>query len=267
MNQAISRRAIITTGSTTGAALLGAFAGANVGLPSNEPSALSGLPWPYTELDPERTRSRAYASFFKGGCMYGVFEAVAAQVAEGLGEPYTHFPFKLSIYGGGGVSAWGTLCGTCNGGAMALSLFRTGKARADLVSELLTWYEDTPLPVFKPASPVNVAQDFEMPSSRAGSTLCHISITRWVRAAEFESFSPERLERCARTASDVAGRVAELLNRSTLADPGPHISDQAASCLACHARGQQAPGEPEVESRMECSTCHEPHEAKAAGQQ
>ena len=122
--------------------------------------------------------------------MYAVVEAVAGQVAEGLGDPYTHFPFKLSTYGGGGVSAWGTLCGTCNGAAMALSFFRTGKKRSDLVSELLAWYEDTPLPVHAPAAPINVARGFEMPSSRPGSTLCHVSITRWVRTAGFESFSP-----------------------------------------------------------------------------
>jgi len=264
MNQIISRRAIITGGTTTGAALLGAYAGANAGLASSEPSALSDLPWPYQKLDPELTRSRAYGAFFKGGCMYAVVEAVAGQVAEGLGDPYIHFPFKLSTYGGGGVSAWGTLCGTCNGAAMALSFFRTGKARSDLVSELLAWYEDTPLPVHAPAAPINVARGFEMPSSRAGSTLCHVSITRWVRTAGFESFSQERLERCARVAADVAGRVAELLNRPADATAGRLMSEQASECLGCHAKGMQAPGEPEVESRMECTTCHEPHETETA---
>ena len=95
MSQNIPRRAIITGGGATGAAMLGTFAG--VGFGSTEDSPLSRLPWPYLKLDPVKTRDRAYASFFKGGCMYGVFEAVAAQVAEGLGQPYTHFPFELSF--------------------------------------------------------------------------------------------------------------------------------------------------------------------------
>jgi hypothetical protein len=146
---------------------------------------------------------------------------------------------------------------------MALSFFRTGKARADLVSELFAWYENTPLPTHGPAAPVNVARGFEMPSSQAGSTLCHVSITRWVRTAGFESFSPQRLERCARVAADVAGRVAELLNRAADATAGRLVSEHAEECLGCHAKGNQAPGEPEVESRMECSTCHEPHETEA----
>jgi hypothetical protein len=264
MNRTISRRAIITGGTTTGAALLGAYAGASAGLAADDASPLSQLPWPYQKLDPEGTRSRAYGAFFEGGCMYAVVEAVAGQVAEGLGDPYTRFPFKLSTYGGGGVSAWGTLCGTCNGAAMALSFFRTGRARSDLVSELFAWYEDTPLPTHVPAAPVRVARGFEMPSSRAGSTLCHVSITRWVRTAAFESFSPQRLERCARVAADVAGRVAELLNRPADAATGRLASAQASECLGCHAKGKQTPGEPEVESRMECATCHEPHEPEAA---
>jgi hypothetical protein len=263
MKQTLSRRAVMAGGSALGAAWLGARAGAGAGV-DIQPPLLSRLPWPYLKLDADRTRQRAYASFFEGGCMYGVFEAVAAQVAEGLGDPFTQFPFKLSAYGGGGVAMWGTLCGTCNGAAMALALFRTGAAQSVLASELLAWYEQTPLPVFTPNEPKRVAPGFEMPASRAGSNLCHVSITRWVRKTGFASFSPERLERCARVAADVAGRVAELLNRPAVADAGRQIGDQAGSCLGCHAMGRQAPGEPEVVSQMECTTCHEPHETDAS---
>ncbi len=58
--------------------------------------------------------------------------------------------------------------------------------------------------------------------------------------------------------ADVAGRTAELLNQAGLNrfNPVNQISPEAHDCLGCHARGQQAPNEPEVVSRMLCNTCH-----------
>ena len=261
MKKTFSRREILGLGTVTGAALLGSCA-KTIAVPQTEATPIWKFPWDYKPLDVTGTQNRAYKNYFKAGCMYGVFEAIAGQVAEKLGKPYTDFPFAMSSYGGGGIALWGTLCGTCNGAAMAIAMFHTGKLRTQLINEVFTWYETTELPVFVPDTPQKVGKDFRMKASQAKSTLCHISITRWTNASGFESYSPERVERCARVVASVAGFTAELLNKSAekLFIPQKQISQTANDCLSCHAKGKQAPNEPEVISKMYCTTCHEdPH--------
>jgi len=166
MKETYSRREVLGMGALAGAALLGTGVRALSGETKTEPAGKSAFPWEYKALDVKETQARAYANYFEGGCMFGVFEAVAAQVAEKLGKPYTDFPFELSTYGGGGVALWGTLCGTCNGAAMAMAMFHQGKLRSELISEIYTWYEGTALPLFNPGEPKKVKNDFEMKSTK-----------------------------------------------------------------------------------------------------
>jgi len=252
MGKKISRRQVLGLGTAAaGGALIG---GCNPKKPETQPL----YPWEYKTLNVTETRELAYKYYSKGGCMYGVFAAIAGQVADRLGKPYSDFPFEMSSYGGGGVAAWGTLCGTCNGAAMAAAMFHKGAVRAQLIAEVYTWYETTGLPVFVPAEPAKEKKDMRIKPSRAKSTLCHISITRWTEASGLESFSPERAERCARLVADVAGFTTDLLNKAAVNKftPKKQNSAVAAGCLSCHAKGKQAPNEPEVVSRMYCTTCH-----------
>jgi len=254
MSHEVFRREFIGLGCTAGALWLGARVGSAEG--GQAPAA--SYPWPYRQLDVRKVQERAYRSYSKAGCMFGVFEAIAGSVADQLGRPYTEFPFELSAYGGGGVASWGTLCGTCNGAAMAIGLFHQGQNRTALINEVLAWYEAERLPAFTPDAPSKVPAGFAMPSSRADSVLCHVSISRWSGTSGYASFSPERLERCGRVVADVAGYAAGLLNKARGAyTPGRTISDTATGCLSCHAQGKQAPNEPEAVSRMSCTTCHE----------
>lgn len=252
MRKNFSRREVLGLGAAAGsAALLGACS-------KKEPEKGTIFPWEYEILKVNETRELAYKNYFKGGCMFGVFAAIAGQVAELLGKPYTDFPFAMSSYGGGGVGLWGTLCGTCNGAAMAISMFHQGAVRTQLINEVFTWYENTKLPVFVPAEPAEEKKDMQIESSRAKSTLCHISITRWTEVSGKESFSPERAERCGRLVADVAGYTTDLLNKAVEKNfvPKNQVSAVANGCLACHAKGKQAPNEPEVVSKMYCTTCH-----------
>ncbi|MCK4763961.1 MAG: C_GCAxxG_C_C family protein [Candidatus Aminicenantes bacterium] len=250
MEKKYSRREVLGFGAIAGTTLLGAC--------SSKTGDKAVFPWKYKILDVEKTRQRAYKSYFKGGCMYGVFEAIAGQVGEALGKPYCDFPFELSTYGGGGAALWGTLCGTCNGAAMAIAMFHGKPLCNQLVNEVFSWYEGTALPIFVPAEPDKVKKDYQMPTSKAESTLCHVSVTRWVQAAGKASFSPERAERCARVVADMAGFTAGLLNLTAQDKftPKNQVSAAANDCLACHAKGKQAPNEPEVVSKMSCATCH-----------
>jgi hypothetical protein len=259
MRNILSRRSFLSFGPGAGGFLLGSAAGARPRALSSGAAAVPVFPWPYREVDPAAVSSRAYQGFDRGGCMFGVFEGIAASVAEKLGEPYTTFPFALSSYGGGGVSSWGSLCGTCNGAAMAIGLFHAGQERTMLTQQLFAWYEASTLPRYVPAASSRVKKGFEMPASRPDSVLCHVSISRWTGVSGLAAYSPERLERCARLVADVAGFTTELLNTSARkqAFAGARLSEVAAGCLGCHAQGKQAPGEPETVSRMACTTCHD----------
>jgi hypothetical protein len=255
MKNRMMRREFLGTGCTAAAFCIGA--GTEAGwMQSGNASALP-FPWKYSTLNVNAVKQRAYNGYFKAGCMYGVFEAIAGSAAEALGKPYTDFPFMLSSYGGGGVASYGSLCGTCNGAAMAISLFHQGDLRTKLIQDVFSWYETSKLPSYIPETPVRVRKDFVMASSRPDSVLCHVSITRWTKASELASFSPERTERCARLVADVAGYAAGILNQAqTQYAPKVLLSEVASGCLECHAQGKQAPNEPEVVSRMSCTTCH-----------
>ena len=262
MKKVFSRREFLSFGSAVGGFVLGVNAGS--ALSSSGPEAAAAFPWPYKELNVEATKERAYKDHFKSGCMFGAFESLAGQVGGMLGKPYVDFPFALSSYGGGGVASWGTLCGACNGAAMAVSMFHQGETRSQLIQEVLAWYENTKLPVYVPAEPVRVKKDFAMAASLSESTLCHISITRWSKASGMKSFSPERAERCARLVADVAGYTADLLNNAARGEFAPKLSmsSTAAGCLECHAQGKPTANEPEVVSRMSCTTCHKEYHKK-----
>lgn len=254
MNKGILRRELLGFGWAVGGFCLGQRVEAGTVEPSQ--AVAPPFPWRYRQLDVARVKARAYTGYFKGGCMYGVFEAIAGTVAQALGSPYTEFPFELSTYGSGGVAAWGTLCGTCNGAAMAIALFHQGETRTRLIHDVFSWYEGATLPSYLPEAPVRVAKGFSMPSSRPDSVLCHVSIARWTVASGLASSSPERFERCARLVADVAGHVAEALNMAQgQYTPRTSISGVAAGCLACHGEGKHAP-KAEVVGRMACIGCH-----------
>jgi hypothetical protein len=254
MRKRIARREFLGAGCIAGGYVLGSGAGAGVFAHVQDSTPL--FPWKYNNLNVAAVKARAYRGYFTAGCMFGVFEAVAGTVAESLGKPYTDFPFILTAYGGGGVASWGSLCGTCNGAAMAISLFHQGEVRAMLIHQVFSWYESNRLPAFIPEVPAKVHKDFAMPSSQPNSVLCHVSITHWVKASGLPSFSPERTERCARLVADVAGFVADALNHAPKQTaPGSLMSEVASGCLGCHGQGK-ASVEPEVVSRMACTPCH-----------
>jgi hypothetical protein len=128
-----------------------------------------------------------------------------------------------------------------------------GKVRDGLISELFNWYASTLLPTYAPAKPKLPA---EILTTRADSLLCHLSATIWCEAAEKKPSSPERAERCARLAADVAGKAAQLLNqRLEGATFAPAPLNSASLCLECHGKGKDA----EIsKGNMSCTSCHGP---------
>jgi hypothetical protein len=205
-------------------------------------------PLPYVKLDPVRVGDLAYRNTYRGGCMYGVFGTIVEALSEIAGEPFASYPTTVTRYGGGGVAGWGTLCGTANGAAMAIYLVSRNPAPA--INEVFAFYEQEALPNYAPPE-----ARFQVPGSVAGSTLCHISISKWCDASGFDASSPELGDRCAQLAASVAKYTVEVLNAqldgSFTAARQP--AAVALACLGCHGRGGAVGS---TFGKMDCGTCH-----------
>lgn len=240
---------------------LGSFSlGAMFGGPAHAGDLSDEVPgWGYTPMDAGATAGRAYALYPGHGCMHAVFRSIVGHLAETVGQPFASFPFHMLAYGHGGAGGYGTLCGALNAAAAVLGLFETRQRARDLmITEVFKWYEETELPIHRPAQPAGAGV---VPTSVAGSTLCHASIAGWCRAAKANPYDKLRGERCRRLSADVAEKTVRVLNRSfTQGMRELTIDDASSACMRCHASAT----EPRVTVRtlMNCGSCHtvaEPH--------
>ncbi|WP_028580773.1 C-GCAxxG-C-C family protein [Desulfogranum japonicum] len=215
-------------------------------------------PWPYVKLDPTTTAELAYREWYRIYCGGAVISSVFTQLREKVGEPYTSFPIDAFMFLEGGCASWGTLCGS-NAGACIVANLILGPRLLDeeamghrISTEILEWYCNASMPVFKPKQPRIKG---EIPKTIAESPLCHVSVGKWMAISEKPINSPERKDRCARTAASVSYRLVELLNSwkedefefmeegnfSPLSDHG--INAQP-NCAECHGGG--VPEAPEM---------------------
>jgi hypothetical protein len=253
-----TRRDFIRSAGTVGAATgIGLAGGFGLAAPTKV-AAQAAHPFGYPEggLDVERTRQLGYEGFKgvtigdgtrHGGCAFGAFNAIIGQLAEVVGAPYTTVPPQMMDWAGAGVVGFGTLCGTLTGTNAAIGLICSGQDARAFISDLMTWYSEASLPT-------NLhAPTGELPQSTAASNLCHVSLTRWSRSSGFASGSPERAERCARLAGDVAAKAVELLNDGAL---GLEVPSEKTVCRACHYMGPDYEAGHFTHGEMNCITCH-----------
>ncbi|PIP42883.1 MAG: chain A iron centre cytochrome C protein [Deltaproteobacteria bacterium CG_4_10_14_3_um_filter_60_8] len=172
-------------------------------------------PWPYVKLDPATTAELAYNEWYRLFCGGAVISSVFTQLREKVGEPYRSFPIDSFVYMEGGLVGWGTLCGSNNGAALVANMIigpriAGGEAAHHMSSDMLEWYSNASMPVFVPKNPkVNPDQ---IPHTVSESPLCHVSVGKWMKAANKPLGSPERKDRCARVAASVAYHLVEMLN-------------------------------------------------------
>lgn len=212
----------------------------------------AGFPWPYAELDPYITAERAY-NYCDKGCMYGVFASVVVQMAEKRGEPYRSFPLDMMRYGAGGTGGSGSLCGALNGGAALMGLFAgTGEQSNQCIGELFLWYERAELPTYHPRKP-NL--DTVVPTSVSNSILCHVSVSRWCEASDFDASGKQRKERCRRLTADTARKTVEILNAGLTGQyqAGAKLSEDVKKCMSCHTKGSELSN---TRGTMSCGSCH-----------
>src|SRR3990172_1515584 len=171
-------------------------------------------PWPYVKLDPVKTAELAYAEWYRVYCGAAVISSVFTQLREKVGEPYTSFPIDAFIFLEGGVSGWGTICGANAGANIVTNLIigpRTAGTEDGMLmgSELLQYYASTPMPTYTPKAPKFTGA---MPKTTADSPLCHVSVGKWMKAANKELSSPDRKDRCARLTASMTYQLVTLLN-------------------------------------------------------
>ncbi len=215
----LSRRELLARAGlyAVGATAVGSLASAVPGLRKEALAAGGGTerwPWPYVKLDPATTAERAYEEWYRVFCGAAIVSAVFGQLRDKVGEPYRSFPIDAFAFLEGGISGWGTMCGSNAGACIVTSCIlgpkTVGSEEGMLMgSELVQRYASTALPTYVPRNPRLKA---DPPKTVAGSPLCHVSVGRWMKAANKELASPERRDRCARVTASMAYELVTLLN-------------------------------------------------------
>lgn len=177
-------------------------------------------PWPYTSLDPEKVRKKGHLRTYEGGCSYGAFAAILESLREEIGFPYTQIPAEMMIFGRGGFSGMGSLCGALNGASAAMTLVSGKEIYGGLVKQLADWYTSFEFPsdmsnqYGKDHSFLveTYRSDKVLPTSVANSVNCSDSTINWCQESGYANNSPERAERCSRLVGDVAAQAVIILN-------------------------------------------------------
>ena len=255
-----SRRKILKAGAAT-MAITGAAGLLNIvpGFLASEAKAdTASHPYGYPTggLDVEETRLRGYNGYKgvtlsdgkkHGECAFAGFYAIVSQLQEQVGAPYDAIPLQMLEWGSGGVVGFASLCGALNGACAAIGLICSAADAKGFISDLLTWYEESPLPTNI------ITNGTSLPQSVAESNLCHTSVTNWCLASGYASGSAERGERCARLAGDVAAKAVEMLNNGRLGLPTPASKTV---CVQCHYKGTNFAAGKFTRGEMGCLTCH-----------
>lgn len=123
-----------------------------------------------------------------------------------------------------------------------------GKVMSQLCDELMAWYQKFPFPEYQPAG-------MNLPQVPIDSSLCHVSVTKWMTVADVSRGSEERKHRCGGLTADTVIKAVEMLN--DLADKGTFeattkASPIAASCMSCHASDVK----PYTHGKENCMSCH-----------
>ncbi|MCI5207277.1 MAG: twin-arginine translocation signal domain-containing protein [Candidatus Electrothrix sp. ATG2] len=259
-----SRRDFLKTGCL---AIAGATAASSIGLttPKESQASSAELPfgWPSEGLNIEETKELAYTGYlgtsrFSGAagphCASATFGAIVGQLQEvalidPAFAPYNNIPLGMMKWGAGGIVGFASLCGALNGACAAIGL-ACGAHAKQYMANLLTWYSEAELPIYPGPD-----SDISHITSTAGSNLCHVSVTNWCLESGYGSGSPERGQRCACLAADVAGKVVEMVNSGYPEELG-NPRDNNTTCGSCHSAGKDFDGGQFTRGKMDCNSCH-----------
>jgi hypothetical protein len=262
-------RRMMLTGS---AALLAGGAAAAIAYAATPAGAANAppLPWKWVALDPDEAGRRAYR-FYKerGGCGTASYLSLLSLLKEKAGYPWTTLPDMLMAHAAAGYGGHGTLCGALGGASTIVNIVTYGEVRDayqqnnKIIDRLFAWYteQDFPTARFDDLSPMKAQVRV-----RAGSPLCHASVSKWVMAAGATISSDDKIERCAKVAGEVAYTVTRALNdyfAGTWNAPAWAPSATTEHCVRCHgpSTATQKSKRWNQQGHLECLSCHEDHTA------
>lgn len=164
----------------------------------------------YVKLDPKEVAQITYDNYFKRWCASSVIAGFAEQLKTKSGGLWKEFPIDAMRWAHGGMAGWGALCGTLTGAGTIIGLVTNDTDVAEgMANDLAFYYSYTEMPMFQPKKIIKT----ELSDMTIASTpVCHISVGRWMRAADESFLSDARAERCARVAADIAMKTAQMLN-------------------------------------------------------
>ncbi len=150
----------------------------------------------------------------------------------------------------GGIASWGTICGALVPAVALISGVTKDKSEGTpLINELMAWYTQFPFPEYQPHG-----SDF--PKVAVGSTICHVSVSKWVNAMEpaVTAGSKEKKLRCAGVTGDTCKKAVEILNDwadgkfAVVHKPDPIVD----KCMGCHKERIA----PFTQGKENCMSCH-----------
>jgi hypothetical protein len=251
----LGRRKIVVGGGLLAAGVaLGQLGGLMGTAEAKSVVAANKWPWPYEKLDPVKTAEICYEEWYRVFCGCAVINSVFLQLKEKIGEPYASFPSDAFVFLEGGQVGWGTVCGSPAGANIVANLIIGPRIAGSpdahhMATDIMQWYSEASMPVFTPKNPrIDPAKIVHTVSE---SPLCHISVGKWMKAANLPLKSKERKDRCARVAASTAYRLVELLNdwkdgnyesTSTFSAPKEHGITGQFNCMECH--GDDVPEAP-----------------------
>ncbi len=244
----LSRRQMIigTAGALAAGSALTQFGGLLSS--ANAKDAKTGKwPWPYEKLDPVKTAEICYEEWYRVFCGCAVINSVFSQLTEKIGEPYASFPSDAFVFLEGGMVGWGTVCGSPAGANIVANLIigpRIAGATEGhhIANDLMQWYSEADMPIFKPAKP-RIPID-QIITTSSDSPLCHVSVGKWMEASGHPLKSAERKDRCARVAASTAYRLVELLNDWK---DGKYVTTADFSAVKEHG----------ITGQQNCGECHD----------
>lgn len=206
----VSRRSFLAGSGKVlaGAALASAAIGGQADNVGAYPYTVKG--YEYVKLDPVKVGQSTYEAYFKHWCTSSVISGLVEHLAKNAGGMWKEYPVDSMRWAHGGLAGWGALCGTLVGAGTIIGLVTSETDIAEaMVNDLAFYYSYTELPSFTPAK-ILKAELSDM--TIAGTPVCHISVGRWMRAADESFLSDERAERCARLSANIAMETVHMLN-------------------------------------------------------
>lgn len=209
-------------------------------------------PWPYKKLDPAKVAKIAYEDWFNNLCTHATLLGLITALREEIGEPYISFPVGAFRFGHAGVVGHGTICGTMLGASITMGLVAGKEPGERMINDVINWYSDTELPIYKPEKIHPKGADIKN-ASKSGTPLCHISVGRWMKKEGAKLDDPRRKDRCARLAADLAVKTVEILNKwidsreyKPIYEPQPKVQNIS------FRKDLKIPGQ------KNCGDCHNP---------